>query len=53
VEAQGLQTSDSEPFRLALRVRHPSIDPDELTRAFAITPEHAHQAGTAAREIPR
>lgn len=38
-------TPDAEPFRLALRVRHPSIDPGDLSRAFDIEAEHSFRAG--------
>lgn len=42
---RALSTADPEPFRLALRVRHPSMDPAELSRAFDIEPEHSFRAG--------
>ena len=40
-----LPIADPEPFRLALRVRHPSMDPAELSAAFGITPEYCFRAG--------
>jgi hypothetical protein len=37
---------DTEPaYCLSLRIRHPSIDPAELSRAFALEPLHAFRAG--------
>ena len=37
---------DAEPaYCLSLRIRHPSIDPTELSRAFALEPLHAFRAG--------
>jgi len=30
-----------------IRIRHPDIDPDALTRAFGIEPEHSWKAGDA------
>lgn len=32
-------------YRLTLRVRHPSLDPAELTRAFGCEPLHSFKAG--------
>jgi hypothetical protein len=32
-------------FSIALRVRHPSIDPAEVTRRLGIDPQHAWRAG--------
>jgi hypothetical protein len=38
--------SDSEPFQLSLRIRHPSMDPDDISSALKIKPEHSFRAGT-------
>jgi hypothetical protein len=46
VEAERLPNADSQPFQLSLRVRHPSMDPAEISRALEIEPEHSFQAGT-------
>ena len=43
--ARALSTPDLEPFRLALRVRHPSMNPAELSMSFGIEPEHSFRAG--------
>ena len=34
-----------DDFSIALRIRHPSIDPTEITRKLAIEPQHAWRAG--------
>jgi hypothetical protein len=45
MEATELRRSDSEPFQLSLRIRHPSVDPDELSREFSIEAAHCFRAG--------
>ena len=45
MEARRLRQSDSEPFQLSLRIRHPSVDPDELSREFSIEAAHCFRAG--------
>lgn len=45
MEATKLHQSDSEPFQLSLRIRHPSIDPEELSREFSIEAAHCFRAG--------
>jgi hypothetical protein len=40
-----LSIPDSEPFQLSLRVRHPSMDPADLSRTFKIEAEHSFRAG--------
>ena len=47
MEARKLSSSDTEGFQLSLRVRHPSMDPTEISRAFKIEPEHSFRAGEA------
>jgi hypothetical protein len=34
-----------EPYSISLRIRHASIDPAELTRAFGVEPLHSFRAG--------
>ena len=46
MEAKRLVPAEPEAFRLALRVRHPSLDPTELSRAFRIEPEYSYRAGS-------
>jgi Domain of unknown function (DUF4279) len=36
-------------FALALRIRHPSIEPAQITEALGIGPQHAWKAGDARR----
>ncbi len=45
MEARKLSTSDPRPFSLSLRVRHPSMDPADLSRVFKIEAEHSYRAG--------
>jgi len=45
MEARQLHPSDPEPFQLSLRIRHPSVDPDELSREFSIEAAHCFRAG--------
>jgi hypothetical protein len=33
------------PFQLSLRIRHPSMDPEVISRELRIEPEHSFQAG--------
>ena len=39
----------AEDFTVSLRVRHPSIDPGEITRALGLEPQHGWKAGDARR----
>jgi hypothetical protein len=45
MEARSLQETSAEHFQLSLRIRHPSMDPAELSQAFKIQPEHCFRAG--------
>jgi hypothetical protein len=38
-----------DDFSVTLRIRHPSIDPDELSRRLGIEPQHAWRAGEPRR----
>jgi hypothetical protein len=49
MEAKELSRTDPPSFHLSLRIRHPWIDPAELTRALHIEPEHAFRAGEPKR----
>ena len=40
-------------FALALRIRHPSIEPAQITEALGIGPQHAWKAGDARRGLTR
>ena len=35
----------SQPFQLSLRIRHPSLDPAEISRALGLPAEHSFRAG--------
>jgi hypothetical protein len=45
VEAKELRAVGDPPFQLSLRIRHPSIDPAEISAALSIEPEHCFRAG--------
>ena len=45
MEARKLSKSESELFQLSLRIRHPSLDPAELSRELRIKAEHSFRAG--------
>jgi hypothetical protein len=51
MEARELSKSDPQPFQLSLRIRHPSMDPADLSREFKIEAEHSFRAGD--RRPPR
>lgn len=40
-----VQQSSSAPARIHLRVKHPKLDPNEITRVLSMTPEHTLDAG--------
>lgn len=46
MRAQPKPDGESRPFQMSVRIRHPSLDPDELSLAFKIEPEHAFRAGS-------
>jgi len=52
MEARRAAPQSSYPFQLSLRIRHPSIDPDEVSRQLGIDAEHSFRAG-APREASR
>ncbi|HVW68474.1 MAG TPA: hypothetical protein VHB68_05830 [Steroidobacteraceae bacterium] len=41
--------SSQRPFELSLRIRHPSIDPAEISRELNIEAEHSFRAGAPRR----
>lgn len=43
--APKLATRQPLPFQLSLRIRHPSIDPEEISKGLGIEPEHTFRAG--------
>jgi len=45
MEARKRSKTAPPPFEISLRIRHPSMDPAELSRELNIKPEHAFRAG--------
>jgi hypothetical protein len=45
--APKLATLQSPPFQLSLRIKHPSLDPADISKALGIEPEHSFRAGQA------
>jgi hypothetical protein len=45
MEAKRRPQSAPESFRFALRVRHPSIDPEEISNELRLAAEHSFKAG--------
>lgn len=48
MKASGRQTVSAEASRIHLRVKHPKLDPNEITQTLAIEPEHTLAAGRGA-----
>ena len=49
--APKLATHQSPPFQLSLRIRHPSMDPGDISKELGIEPEHAFRAGQRRHSI--
>jgi hypothetical protein len=45
MEARDISRSRVAPFEISLRIRHPSIDPDRISRELRLQPEHCFKAG--------
>ncbi len=45
MEARKLSEISATPIQLSLRVRHPAIDAQEISRALGLEPEHCFKAG--------
>lgn len=45
MEARRASPQSSYPFQLSLRIRHPSIDPEQVSRQLGIDAEHSFRAG--------
>ena len=43
--APKLATLQPQPFQLSLRIRHPSMDPADISKELGIEPEHSFRAG--------
>lgn len=45
MEATRILKVGTEPFQLSLRIRHPSLDPADLSRELGMEPQHCFRAG--------
>jgi len=45
MEARDISRSHVAPFEISLRIRHPSMDPDRISRELRLQPEHCFKAG--------
>ena len=45
MEATKLSEATRRPFQLSVRIRHPSMDPAEISRELEVEPEHSFRAG--------
>jgi hypothetical protein len=45
MEARKLSNPRSSPFQLSLRIRHPSLDPADISRELRMKAEHSFRAG--------
>ena len=45
MEARQLSEESIGPVRLSLRIRHPAMDPAEISTALGVEPEHCFKAG--------
>jgi len=45
MEARRASPQPSYPFQLSLRIRHPSIDPEQISLRLGIVAEHSFRAG--------
>jgi hypothetical protein len=51
MEAKKLSMPQPLPFQLSLRVRHPSMDPAELSRELGLEADHSFRAGDPRRSM--
>ncbi len=51
MEARDLLQAHSQPFELTLRIRHPSMDPAEISRVLRLQAEHSFKAGEPRESI--
>ncbi|MEJ1964249.1 MAG: hypothetical protein WDO56_22970 [Gammaproteobacteria bacterium] len=45
MEARDISRERAQPFQISLRIRHPSIDPGDVSRELKVEPEHSFKAG--------
>ncbi|HVF15892.1 MAG TPA: hypothetical protein VNA21_03245 [Steroidobacteraceae bacterium] len=43
--ASARQTQSAAPARIHLRIKHPDLDPEEITQTLSMSPEHTLEAG--------
>ena len=53
MKPQRLSEEAVRPFQVSLRVRHPSLDPSEISKALELEPEHCFAAGERRQEDGR
>jgi hypothetical protein len=49
VEARQLSKETDPQVQMSLRIRHPTIDPDEISAAVGVQPEHSFKSGDPAQ----
>lgn len=49
MEARQLSDESAARIQVSLRIRHPAIDPDEITAAIGVKPAHCFKSGDPAR----
>jgi hypothetical protein len=47
MEARKLAETKATPIQLSIRIRHPCIDPQEISAALGLEPDHCFKAGEA------
>jgi len=45
MEARDISRARTQPFQISLRIRHPSIDPGDISRELKVEPEYSFKAG--------
>jgi len=50
MKPQRLSEEAVRPFEVSLRIRHPSLDPAEISKALELEPEHCFKAGEPRQE---
>ena len=53
MEARQMSEERIGPVQLSLRIRHPAIDPNEISTAIGVEPEHCFKAGDARTNAAR
>jgi hypothetical protein len=48
MKSSARQSSSSAPARIHLRIKHPKLDPNAITKTLSISPEHTLEAGRSA-----